>query len=395
MDMIRGAAVMGILVANLPGFALPRSAYFSPLAWGGTTVADLAVWAGTFVLVEGKMRGLFAALFGVSLLLVVDRAERSGADWAAIHLRRMATLFVIGGAHLYLLWWGDILNQYALLGTVAFLFVGAPVRLLVATGAAGIAVAVIDGASLALAAQAAAPRATVSQVATWQSLASGWGVPPPSELRAEIAAFRGPWLQGVIWRWNGSVDPFTTAIRSGAETIGYILLGMAAYRSGFVTLGWARRNYRRIAVATLLPTLAIHVWLAVATWRSGFDLRQVLLASMVVSPMFRPFMVAGYAALLLLAFRPGGWLSTRVAAAGRMALSNYLGTSIVMAFVFDGWGLGQFARWPRAGLCLLVPVAWAAMLWWSTWWLRRFAYGPAEWLWRAAARGEIPRRRPR
>ena len=388
---MRGAAVMGILVANLPGFALPRAAYFSPLAWGGTGPLDLAAWAITFVLVEGKMRGLFALLFGASLLLVVERADASGQNAAAVHLRRMAALFAIGCAHLYLLWWGDILDQYALIGIVAFLFAAAPTPLLVATGIAGVAVAALDGASLTLAAYAAAPQTSAAQVATWTALSTGWGVPPAGDLAREIAAFRGDWFQGVAWRWERAADPFTTAVRDGAETLGYMLLGMAAYRSGFLTRRWPNRHYRLVALITIPAGLAVHLWLAATTWQSGFDLRRVLLASMLVSPLVRPAMVLGYAALLLLAFRPGGTLSRHVAAAGRMALSNYLATSLVMTFLFDGWGLAQFARWPRGTLYLLVPLAWAAMLLASTWWLRRFAYGPAEWLWRAAARGELPR----
>jgi uncharacterized protein len=158
-------AVLGILVANLPGFALPRAAYFSPLAWGGTGAADVAVWAATFMLVEGKLRALFAMLFGASMLLVVQRAEAAGEDAVAMHLRRMFWLFAIGCAHLYLLWWGDILNQYALVGTVALAFAWAPTRVLLPAGTAALLLGVLDGAELALAAVAAAPRATPRRAA--------------------------------------------------------------------------------------------------------------------------------------------------------------------------------------------------------------------------------------
>ena len=78
LDFIRGVAVMGILVANLPAFGLPEAAYFSPLAWGGHGPADVAVWFATFVLVEGKLRGLFTLLFGASMLLVIDAARAAG-----------------------------------------------------------------------------------------------------------------------------------------------------------------------------------------------------------------------------------------------------------------------------------------------------------------------------
>ncbi len=92
----------------------------------GTTLADVTAWALTYVLVEGKMRGLFAALFGASMLLVIDRADARGGNGAALHLHRMATLFVIGCAHLYFVWSGDILSLYALVGCVALLFSAAP-----------------------------------------------------------------------------------------------------------------------------------------------------------------------------------------------------------------------------------------------------------------------------
>lgn len=395
LDFIRGAAVMGILVANLPGFALPRAAYFSPLAWGGTDTADLIAWAVTFMLVEGKMRGLFALLFGASLLLVVDRAGAAGENAAAVHLRRMAALFAIGCAHLYLLWWGDILNQYALIGVAAFLFAAAPVRLLLAVGAAAIALAVLDGATLTLAAYSSAPQATPGQVATWNAIAAGWGVPPRAAVLREIVALRGPWGESVAWRWQFLASPFVTAARDGAETLGYMLLGMAGYRSGFLIGAWPRRRYAQIAAAAILPGLAVHAALAWSSWQSGFDMRRILLASMTISPAIRPAMVAGYAALLILLFRRDGTISRNVAAAGRMALSNYLATSLLMTFVFDGWGLGQFGAWGRAQAYWIVIPAWTAMLVGSRWWLARFAYGPAEWVWRALARGEMPHSRAR
>ena len=384
LDVLRGAAVLGILVANLPGFALPRAAYFSPLAWGGTGTAQVAAWAVTFILVEGKLRALFALLFGASLLLVVRRAEAAGANAVAVHLRRMATLFVIGCAHLYLLWWGDILTQYALIGTVALAFAWLPARLLLLGGAAALALAVLDGAELALAAQAAAPQATPAQAGDWAALSGVFGVPPRSAMLEEIAIARGPWAEAVAWRWTHLASPLRAAWHEGAETLGYMLLGMAGLRSGFLTGDWSARAYRRVALATLTVTLPLHALIAFATWRAGFDLRAVTLASAVLAPALRPFAVAGYAALLLLV---RGGAARWLAASGRMALTNYLATSLILCALFDGWGLAQFARWDRAALYWLVPPLWTAMLLGSRWWLARFGYGPAEWLWRSLARG--------
>ncbi len=113
LDILRGIAVLGILAMNVVGFALPQEAYANPTAYGPAALADLAAWAGAFVLFEGKMRGLFSLLFGASMLLVIERADAAGENSASLHLRRMAWLGIIGLLHFYLVWSGDILFLYA------------------------------------------------------------------------------------------------------------------------------------------------------------------------------------------------------------------------------------------------------------------------------------------
>ncbi len=372
LDALRGAAVLGILVANLPGFALPLAAYFSPAAWGGTAPADVAMWTLTFVLVEGKMRGLFAALFGASMLLVIERADARGDNGAALHLRRMGTLFVIGCVHLYCVWSGDILALYALVGTVALLFTGAPTRLLLFAAAAALLVATINGLALT---------AVGDRV-----LEEVFGRSSPAALAREIAALRGSWTGTVAWRWHEEAGPLTAFLANGPETLAYMLLGMAGLRSGFLTGAWPRRRYAVVAALTLGITLPVYAAVAWRTIAHAFDAHAVVLASFVLTPPLRPLGVAGDAALLLLLFRDGP-LTRRLAATGRVALSNYLGCSLAFTALFYGWGAGQFARWDRASLYLLIIPAWALMLLWPRWWLTRFGYGPAEWLWRWATRG--------
>jgi len=126
--------------------------------------------------------------------------------------------------------------------------------------------------------------------------------------------------------------------------------------------------------------------LGLMTLDSGFDQRSIYFGSIVASEPFRMFGVVGYAALAMLAMRPGGWLTTRLAAVGRAAFSNYLGTSILVTAIFYGWGLGLFAQVSRAPIYLVAPLVWGLMLLWSKPWLDRFAFGPLEWLWRSLAR---------
>ena len=105
----------------------------------------------------------------------------------------------------------------------------------------------------------------------------------------------------------------------------------------------------------------------------------MFLGSIVASEPFRVLAVVGYAALVVLLVRPGGWLTERVAAVGRAAFTNYIGTSILVTAIFDGWGLGLFGSVSRAAIYLVAPLVWLVMLAWSKPWLDRFQYGPLEW----------------
>ena len=386
LDVIRGVAVMGILLANLPAFGLPEAAYFSPLAWGGSTGASLWAWFATFVLVEGKMRGLFSALFGASMLLVIDRANARGDDAAAVHFRRMAVLFAIGCLHLYLFWWGDILSHYALVGAFAYMAHRLPVRWLLIVAAALIALQTIQGATAGLAFAASAARDSPDRVATWTAYAAGFGVPPAAAIAHEIAAMRGGFAGGIAERWSNASGPLSLLPVIGPQTLSAMLLGMAGYRSGFLTGAWPRPRYHRWALGCLALAAPLYVALGANTLAHGFFPPWVFFASIVASEPLRPVMATGYAALIILATGSGGPLAARVAAVGRTAFTNYLGTTLLMTFVFDGWGLGRFGRWSRADLYLLAPPVWGLMLAWSQPWLARYRYGPLEWVWRSLAR---------
>ena len=396
LDFIRGVAVMGILLANLPAFALPEAAYFSPAAWGGRTPADIAAWAATFVLVEGKLRGLFTMLFGASALLVIERARATGEDAADIHLSRMAVLFVIGCAHLYLFWWGDILAHYAIVGALAFLFVRLPTRWLVFTGLALLVWQLLGDMQAALRVFASGARDTPQAVTLWNGIATGFGTPPPAALAAEIGANRSAFWTVAAWRWQHSPTPIAFALQLWPETLGMMLLGMAGLRSGFLTGKWPASRYRRCAVVCLLIGLPIQIALAAGTLDHGFDQRWVFLGSVGLAVLPRTVLMIGYAALLALACRPGGRLTNRMAAVGRTAFTNYLGTTLVMTAIFSGWGLGLFGSIPRAALYLIAPPVCLLMLAWSHPWLAAHRYGPLEWVWRILARRKsVPMRKAR
>ena len=177
----------------------------------------------------------------------------------------------------------------------------------------------------------------------------------------------------------------------GFDTLGFMLLGMAMLKGGFLTGDWQRANYlataRHCFLIGIPPMAALALW---ACW-SGFDSMVTFAVNFAWSFPFRIPLTVGFAALIftLIAQREPGPFLNRVEAVGRVALSNYLGTSLVMTAIFYGWGLGLFASVPRAQVYAFVPLVWALMLFWSRPWLSRFRHGPAEWLWRSLTLGRL------
>jgi uncharacterized protein len=391
LDVVRGVAVMGILLANIAFFALPSAAYFSPLAWGGHETKEAAVWLANFVFVEGKMRGLFSFLFGASMLLVMERAQAAGAQPAKVHFSRMVVLFLFGVAHGYLIWGGDILAHYALVGAIAFLFARLRAEQLFAAAITALLLTLLwSGAGLFAMIESAA-RDTPEAIATWSEFSKGFGAPPAERLNDEIAAMQGPWRVQIAWRWEHMDNPLVLLKIFGIETLAAMLFGMWAYKSGFVTGSWEPARYKRVAILCLGAAWTAYLLLGINTIAQGYDQRWVFFASIVATVPFRIAGTIGYAALIILAIRPGGWLTERLAAVGRAAFTNYLGTSILVTAIFYGWGLGQFARWDRATIYIVPPIIWLIMLLWSKPWLDRYRYGPLEWLWRSLARLKLQR----
>jgi len=391
LDVLRGVAVMAILLANLPGFALPDPAYSNPMAWGGQRPIDIGTWFLTETFVNGRMRGLFSLLFGASTLLVIQRADAAGWNGASFHLRRMAVLFVLGLIHLTFIWTGDILAHYALVGIVALAFVGLTPRVLCWTALAFAGLSMAFGFLDCLGLFASAARDTPRMAALWDIYQQAFGTPPAVSLAPEIAAMRGSWAMATAFRLEHNGNPLIDLVQIGPDTLGAMLLGMAAFKSGFLSGEWPRAAYRRWVVLGLAPTILAYAAMAWGVMASGYDVRAVALVELFLNVPFRLIGTIGYAALILLLMHPGGWWTVRIAAAGRMAFTNYIATSVLMTAVFYGHGLGQFARWSRAELYVLAPLMWGLMLFWSKPWLARFRYGPLERIWRLASRGVIGR----
>ena len=401
LDIVRGVAVMGILAMNIVAFAMPMAAYVNPLAYGSEAAIDFAVYAFNFVLIDGKMRGLFSFLFGASMLLVIQRAEAKGESGAAVHYRRMLVLLLFGAIHFYLIWFGDILFGYATIGMVAFFFRKKEPRTLIIIGIALVLLEFLIMAGMTAQVRDLAPQVTQPGVSPailrqWNEMTAWVRIPTSAEINEQVGLILGPW-SGVAQSQltKHTFDPIFFSLMFGPETLAYMLFGMAALKSGYLTGQWSDAEYRRAAIrgyGISLPFYLVLIWLI---FRNDFGVLALFTYAMTSTVLIRPFMIPAVAALVILFTRKGGWLTQRTAAAGRAAFTNYLGTSIIMTGVFYGWGLGFFGEPSRAQLWLVVIAMWVLMLAWSKPWLDRFEYGPLEWLWRSLARGSPqPMRRP-
>ncbi|HEY0147446.1 MAG TPA: DUF418 domain-containing protein [Allosphingosinicella sp.] len=396
LDIVRGFAVMGILAMNIVAFAMPFPAYMNPVAFGDASGADMASWALSFVFVDGKMRGLFSFLFGASMLLVIESARAKGEDAASVHFRRMIWLLLFGLVHLYLIWFGDILVSYALIGMAAWVFREKEPEALIRWGAGFLLLQMLLLGAMAAAAallgqQAAAPGASAAASSEWEALRSQFGVMTP-DAAAKAVRLYGEGSYGAILadRWATSKwAPVNGVLLFGWETLAYFLFGMAALKSGFLSGRWEARRYAKamlIGFGIGVPAYALLAWLLI---QDGFSVPMVLGVAMAATVPFRPATILATSAMIILAIRRGGGFFARVAAAGRMAFTNYLATSLTMTTLFYGYGFGLYGRIGRAELWLVVLAMSTLMLLWSKPWLDRFHYGPLEWLWRSLSRGAV------
>ena len=389
LDFIRGLAVMGILAANIVIFGDLRASYL----WPAASLSDEGapadwMWLAQLVLIDGKMRGLFALLFGAGLVLFQDRAD-AHTDSTTRQFRRLAILLVFGLMHYFLLWEGDILVLYAVCGGLALLGVGMEARGLLMVGT------LIYLLGLAFTAEAFLPA----------HLAVDFGMASP-EMREAYEAGLNRLLDhqlvhaGLIGgdSYGGFVShhvsehwaqPFEGLIYTMPEAIGLMLIGIGLYRAD-IFRGEVSRRIRGVALAGIGIGSGI-TWAAglygLSTGPSYYGGAFVYL---VLTPVPKLGVIVGLVVLLAhYTPRSEGWLGDRIKAAGRAAFSNYIGTSLLMIFVFHGWGLGLFGKLSRPELYLVMLGAWIVMLLWSKPWLERYRYGPLEWLWRCLTYGKL------
>ncbi|AMJ57096.1 MULTISPECIES: DUF418 domain-containing protein [Stenotrophomonas] len=376
LDVLRGFALFGILLMNMEAFSGPLDTSFTGIDphWQGVDY-----WADAFVyvFVQGKFFTLFSLLFGAGFAVMAQRASSAGRDFTRFYLRRSLGLLIIGVLHAVLLWSGDILVAYALLSFALLAFREAPRSWLPVLGTA----AYVGAAVLMLLLGALMQFAPADAGTTQQAAAV-------AAIEAQRQAYgHGSYLQALAQRLRDLGASLGALLVVGPQILGMFLIGAWFARSGAIA---APDRHQRLwaALRWLLPVgLAVmcsSVYLQSYNPPGRFDMRGA--SAYALTAVAGLLMCLGY---LAWGVRWSRYLRF-LAPAGRMALSNYLGQSLVCTWVFYAYGLGWFEQMGRAPQLLFAAGLFAAQVALSHLWLQRFRFGPVEWAWRAFTYMQLP-----
>lgn len=379
LDVLRGIAVLGILMVNIQAFAMVFTAYQNPPSHMDFTGINQTAWFFQHVFFEMKFITLFSALFGAGIILMVGDGPDSSTK---VHYRRMLWLLAFGLVHAYALWFGDILVTYALAGMIVVLFRRMSAGKLVFWGLFWTALTGLMFVGL-MSSFAFLPEGMTAEDVNMAL--------PPDQLAAQVAAYQAGWLESRGYNALGAFTGQLFSVVFAGRIIGVMFLGMALFKSGFLLARWSVARYLISAVIGLVLGLPL-VWFgAEHALATGFELggMWVHIATNYTGSLLMAF---GYAAVVMLICK-APWLSIIRApfrAAGRMAFTNYLTQSIAMVFIFVGApGLGLYGTMERIDQVQLVLAVWVVQLIVSVLWLQVFRYGPFEWLWRALTYGKL------
>jgi uncharacterized protein len=407
LDVLRGAAVLGILLMNILSFGLALHGGWNPQETtlnGGNTRANLAYWFTSQIFFEGKMRCLFSLLFGAGTVLFIARGDERGGGLhvADIYYRRTLWLLLFGVIHAYCIWAGDILYAYAIFGLMLFPFRQAKPKWLILAavilfllGTAHKMWTVSDEYQLRARGRAAAQLVTEGKALTEEQKADQkkWeerekrSKPDPERIKKEVEAYRGSYAKVFMQRMPLIINYESTWLyRSGWSDIAAVMLiGMALLMTGVLTAERSSGFYLKLMLCGYGIGGTINALTGWYLLKVNFNPIEGYAAVVATYDIERVLVALGHIGLLVWLLKRG-WLraaTSRLSACGQMALSCYLTTSLICSTLFYGYGFGLFAKLQRYQLLYVVFAVWALLLIVCPIWLRHFRYGPMEWVWRS------------
>ena len=382
VDILRGLSVLGILLVNMLSF----SGYFPGPSGELDGAQRLAMLFIRFV-AQAKFYTLFSFLFGWGTAIQMRRAADRGRAFAPFYIRRLLILLLIGLIHAILIWDGDILVNYALLGFVLLAFRERSDRLVLAAALACILIPVLLSAP--------GPGSAIRE----------WHAELVAPLRRQMLQgyeanvfVEGRYLDAVLHRVKAAIFSYASFPIWAPHVLGMLLLGLyAGRRRLFSDLSANLGLFRRVMWIALGVGLVCNVIFVAATDSPDlFALRYQELATRGARTLAGSALSLFYILAVVLLTRERRWLSrlSRLAFVGRAALSNYLLQSVVCTLLFYGYGLGLYRKLGPAITILLTFLLFRLQIELSAWWLERYRFGPVEWLWRSLTYGRPQPMRP-
>ncbi len=388
LDSLRGLAILGILICNIPLAFEPESVAESVPFWPhGQGPASLAVWWVTQVFFQQKFYTLFGMLFGASVLLI--GGEGGDRDRTVMIVKRLLALLAIGLFHGLAIWQGDVLSFYALVGLIVLLARGWSARWLLTAGIV-----------LHLGEYGWKLWRMLSRAARFdQPLPPDLTARITKESAAETARFTGDFATSLSQNahdyWTFLTESWSWPPLWPLTVLALMLMGMGLFKLGVLKGQLSPTAHKALVAiglgAMVLVAAPLSLYLAVPS-------KPMMLGALGrwLQGLTAPAVSLGYLALLALALRHQVWraLPAVLAPVGQMAFTNYLMQSVIMTVIsYGGRGPVLYGKLDRPALAGIVVLIWIAQILWSRWWLDRFTMGPLEWLWRLAYRGPAPLRR--
>ena len=408
VDLIRGFALLGILLMNIPGFGGIDGMTFFNVLNGPHNTKDYITMMVIFTFFDGTMRGLFSMIFGAGMILFTMNKKEvpGGPTIAEYYYRRLLWLVFFGLINQYvLIWFGDILFFYGLMGMLLFAFRNSSPRLLWILGIACIGIGVFKTMgpyqeqrqtrldyTAAKAAEKEKKKLTPEQeaaLAAWPEIEKNYK-PDSARSAYRVQEMRGNYAQV----WNEQLpDSAGYEINYTYEGLWDMLcmmfIGMALFKVGFFSNQVRGSTYLMI----LLMGYGVGIVLGYYYFRGIVDnfihvgtyLDAYRMPHNVIYDFRRLFLCIGHASLLMLIYRSRvvPWLMKALANVGQMAFTNYLVQSIICTLIFYGYGLGYYDKLKFHQLYYVVFAVWIVQLIYSSIWLKYFRFGPFEWVWRS------------
>ena len=375
LDLIRGFAVLGILIMNITSFSQINIAYMNPTIGAGLEGYNQYFHGFNYIFADTRFMSIFSILFGAGVVLFTQRIEAKGKRVATLHFKRMFWLLLFGLIHAYFIWVGDILVAYAICGSLVFFFRKKSIRTLFIMAVILFLVPI----SLNFMTYYGMPKDALEST-------FAFFYPSTEQIALETKIMQGSYLDQMPLRLENAIGLQTIVfmIEIFWRTSAMMLFGMILYRKGILSADKSTAYYKKMIWVGFVPGLILSIigldQLYASEW-SGAYVMNIGANYKFISGLF---MALSYIGLLIWIYKKGIFkkLLNRLQATGRMAFTNYIGMSVICTLIFNGHGLGLFGTFDRLQQFVIVIGIWVTMLIISPLVLKKFQYGPLEWLWR-------------